>query len=145
MVGRLWDQLPLKIPENFGLSRNGVQHGRTEPPNTKVEVIRLLNALETALALHDLLKEDKELSIRQQGGGRDIKPMFALIRANFLSAERLVPQLLMQTQRQRAMKMVRRRPRRSIGPDSGTGRKRWFRRLVPECEPCGLMVYGQIP
>jgi hypothetical protein len=83
VVGRLWDHLPLKIPENFGLSRNGVQHGRTEPPNTKAEVIRLLNALETALALHDLLKEDKEFSIRQQGGERDIKPMFALIRANF--------------------------------------------------------------
>lgn len=83
VISRLWNNLPLKIPENVGLSRNGVQHGRTEPPNTKAEVIRLLVALETALVLHDLLEEDEGFSIRQQGGGKDIKPMFALIRANF--------------------------------------------------------------
>jgi hypothetical protein len=83
VAGQLWDNLPLKIPESVGLSRNGVQHGRTEPPNTKAEVIRLLNALETALALHDLLAEDEEFSVRQGESGTHLKPMFALIRANF--------------------------------------------------------------
>lgn len=83
VVGQLWDNLPLKIPENVGLSRNGVQHGRTEPPNTKTEVIRLLNALETALTLHDLLAADERFSIRQSEHGTNLKPMFALIRARF--------------------------------------------------------------
>jgi hypothetical protein len=34
------------------LSRHLTQHGRKEPPNEKVEVIRLLRAIETALSLH---------------------------------------------------------------------------------------------
>jgi hypothetical protein len=83
VTGQLWDNLPLEIPHDVGLSRNGVQHGRTEPPNTKAEVVRLLNALETALVLHDLLKEDENFAIGQREGGKHMKPMFALIRANF--------------------------------------------------------------
>jgi hypothetical protein len=34
------------------LSRHLTQHGRKEPPNEKVEVIRLLRAIKTALSLH---------------------------------------------------------------------------------------------
>jgi hypothetical protein len=65
------------------LSRHGIQHGRIEPPNTKTEVIRLLNALETALALHELLDEENTFSISGRSETEAVKPMSALLRANF--------------------------------------------------------------
>lgn len=83
VVNSLWENLPRNIPDSAGLSRHGVQHGRTEPPNTKTEVVRLLNALETALALHELLGENREFSIRESNGSKKMQPALALIRANF--------------------------------------------------------------
>lgn len=83
VVSSLWENLPLNIPDSAGLSRHGVQHGRTEPPNTKTEVVRLLNTLETALALHELLSEDREFAIKESNGSKKMQPAFALIRANF--------------------------------------------------------------
>lgn len=83
VVGPLWANLPLNIPDSAGLSRHGVQHGRTEPPNTKIEIVRLLNTLETALALHELLRENQEFSIKESNGSKKMQPVFALIRANF--------------------------------------------------------------
>jgi len=83
VVSSLWGNLPLNIPDSAGLSRHGVQHGRTEPPNTKTEVVRLLNTLETGLALHDLLRENREFSIKDSNDSKKLQPAFALIRANF--------------------------------------------------------------
>ncbi len=83
VVSLLWGNLPLNIPDSAGLSRHGVQHGRTEPPNTKTEIVRLLNTLETALALHELLHENREFSIKESSGSKKIQPAIALIRANF--------------------------------------------------------------
>jgi hypothetical protein len=83
VVSPLWDNLPLNIRDSAGLSRHGVQHGRTEPPNTKTEVVRLLNTLETALALHDLLRENRDFSINDSNDSKKLQPAVALIRANF--------------------------------------------------------------
>jgi hypothetical protein len=83
VVSLLWGDLPLSIPDSAGLSRHGVQHGRTEPPNTKTEIVRLLNTLETALALHELLRENREFSIKESKGSKKMQPALALIRANF--------------------------------------------------------------
>src|ERR1035438_3017427 len=83
VVSPLWANLPLYIPDSSGLSRHGVQHGRTELPNTKTEIVRLLNTLETALALHELLRENREFSIKDACGYDKMQPAFALIRANF--------------------------------------------------------------
>jgi len=83
VVSPLWANLALYIPDSSGLSRHGVQHGRTEPPNTKTEIVRLLNTLETALALHELLRENREFSIKESNGSKKMQPAFALIRANF--------------------------------------------------------------
>ena len=47
------------------LSRQLTQHGRREPPNEKVEVIRLLHALETALSLHRELGTSMQVSYQQ--------------------------------------------------------------------------------
>ena len=83
VVRLLWGKLPSDIPDSAGLSRHGVQHGRTEPPNTKIEIVRLLNTLETALALHELLRENREFSIKESNGSKKMQPVLALIRANF--------------------------------------------------------------
>lgn len=83
VVNLLWGNLPLNIPDSAGLSRHGVQHGRIEPPNTKTEMVRLLNTLETALALHELLRENREFSIKESNGSKKMQPALALIRANF--------------------------------------------------------------
>jgi len=83
VVSPLWANLPLNIPDSAGLSRHGVQHGRTEPPNTKTEIVRLLTTLETALALHELLHENREFSIKESKGSKKMQPVFAVIRANF--------------------------------------------------------------
>ena len=83
VVSPLWANLPLYIPDSSGLSRHGVQHGRTEPPNTKTEIVRLVNTLETGLALHELLGENREFSIKESNGSKKMQPAFALIRANF--------------------------------------------------------------
>jgi hypothetical protein len=83
VVSSLWANLPLNIPNSAGLSRHGVQHGRTEPPNTKTEIVRLLNTLETALALHELLHENREFSIKESNNSKKMQPAIALIRANF--------------------------------------------------------------
>jgi hypothetical protein len=82
VVSQLWGNLPLNIPDAAGLCRHGVQHGRTEPPNTKTETVRLLNTLETTLALHELLRENREFSIKESNGSKKMYPILALIRAN---------------------------------------------------------------
>lgn len=48
------------------LSRHLTQHGRKEPPNEKVEVIRLLHAIETALSLHRELGTSVQVSSQRQ-------------------------------------------------------------------------------
>jgi hypothetical protein len=83
VVGPLWADLPINIPNSAALSRHGVQHGRTEPPNTKTEIVRLLNTLETALALHELLHENRGFSIKENKKSKKMQPAIALIRANF--------------------------------------------------------------
>jgi hypothetical protein len=55
VVADLWKEYPLQAQGATVLSRPAIQHGRIEPPNTKREMVRLLNTLETALALHDQL------------------------------------------------------------------------------------------
>jgi hypothetical protein len=50
------------------LSRPAIQHGRIEPPNTKRKAARLLNTVETLLALHDLLKNAELFSITSGNG-----------------------------------------------------------------------------
>jgi hypothetical protein len=45
--------------------------------------VRLLNTLETALALHELIRENREFSIKESNGSKEMQPAFALIRANF--------------------------------------------------------------
>lgn len=82
-VNLLWVNLPLDTPDSAGLSRHGVQHGRTQPPNTKTEIMRLLNTLETALALHELLGENRAFSIKESNSSKKMQPALALIRANF--------------------------------------------------------------
>jgi hypothetical protein len=47
------------------LSRHLTQHGRKEPPNEKVEVIRLIHAIETALSLHRELGMSVQISSHQ--------------------------------------------------------------------------------
>ncbi len=83
VVGTLWKSLPLNMPNTPTLSRPGIQHGRIEPPNTKTEIIRLLNTLETALALHELLDKEDSFAIGSGSETEAVRPMFALLRANF--------------------------------------------------------------
>jgi len=45
------------------LSRHLTQHGRKQPPNEKVEVIRLLHAIGTALSLHRELGTSVQMSV----------------------------------------------------------------------------------
>jgi hypothetical protein len=59
VVTALWKRYPLLMPGAPALSRPAIQHGRVEPPNSKQEVVRLLNTLETALALHDHLNQSR--------------------------------------------------------------------------------------
>ena len=56
---------PLATKPAPALSRHLTQHGRKEPPNEKIEVIRLLNAISTALSLHRELETSIQSS--QQG------------------------------------------------------------------------------
>ena len=69
-------------------SRHGVQHGRTEPPNTKTEIVRLLNTLETALALHELLRENREFSIKGDQQFEEDAARICLNSRSFLPAAR---------------------------------------------------------
>jgi hypothetical protein len=59
-ISQLWRQYPnaafLK-EQPMLLARNPIQHGRMEPPNEKIELLRLLNALETSLTLHEHLPD----------------------------------------------------------------------------------------
>lgn len=86
VVETLWEQFPRKIPEPPVLSRPAIQHGRIEPPNIKSEVVRLLNTLETALALHDLLEDAELFSITSGKNGKagDRQQAFiAVLTANY--------------------------------------------------------------
>jgi hypothetical protein len=74
VIADLWGEYPLQADGATVLSRPAIQHGRIEPPNSKYEVVRLLNTLETALALHDQLDDSglppwgmETLDKRQQG------------------------------------------------------------------------------
>jgi hypothetical protein len=60
-----WTHLTTKSAPS--LSRHLTQHGRKEPPNEKIEVIRLLNAISTALSLH------RELDTSMQSTQRSVK------------------------------------------------------------------------
>jgi hypothetical protein len=83
VVDGLWKQFPSNMPETPVLSRPAIQHGRVEAPNTKAEIVRLLNTLETSLALHDFL-EDSELSNLRRNPSSDREAaLFAIIRAGF--------------------------------------------------------------
>lgn len=57
VVADLWEEYPLQAQGASVLSRPAIQHGRAEPPNSKYEIVRLLNTLETALALRDQLDD----------------------------------------------------------------------------------------
>ena len=83
VVGSLWKPFPLNTPNTPVLSRPGIQHGRIEPPNTKAEIIRLLNTLETAIALHELLDEANSFSISSGSETDAVQPLLSLLRANF--------------------------------------------------------------
>jgi hypothetical protein len=83
----LWKEYPLQAPAATVLSRPAIQHGRIEPPNTKREIVRLLNTLETALALHDQLdgselrsRAMEKLDKRQQAFQAVFKATFYLPR-----------------------------------------------------------------
>ena len=81
-VEGLWKQFPLGTPSTPVLSRPGIQHGRIEPPNVKSEVVRLLNTLETALALHELLGNAEQIpSIENIDGREYMRPVWALLHA----------------------------------------------------------------
>ena len=57
VVKEVWKNYPSSPPPMPPrLSRPAIQHGRLEPPNSKVETWKLLNTLETALALRDHLE-----------------------------------------------------------------------------------------
>lgn len=60
VVADLWKEYPLHAQSAPVLSRPAIQHGRIEPPNSKREIVRLLNTLETALALHDQLNRARQ-------------------------------------------------------------------------------------
>jgi hypothetical protein len=82
VVEGLWKQFPLGTPSTPVLSRPGIQHGRIEPPNIKSEVVRLLNTLETALALHELLDGAEPLPSIQNIDEREaMRPFWALLHA----------------------------------------------------------------
>jgi hypothetical protein len=82
VVEGLWKPFPLAESSTPVLSRPGIQHGRIEPPNSKFEVVGLLNTLETALALHELLDDAAPLSSSENLNGREtMRPLWALLRA----------------------------------------------------------------
>jgi len=55
---------PLATKPAPTLSRHLTQHGRKEPPNEKIEVIRLFNAIGTALGLHRELGTPLQMSAK---------------------------------------------------------------------------------
>jgi hypothetical protein len=66
VVKEVWDNYPLSPPPTPPrLSRPAIQHGRLEPPNSKVETWRLLNTLETALALRNHLEGSASFQTRE--------------------------------------------------------------------------------
>jgi hypothetical protein len=58
-----WTALATK-PTPAALSRHLTQHGRKQPPNEKVDVIRLLHAIRTALSLHRELGTSLQMSFK---------------------------------------------------------------------------------
>jgi hypothetical protein len=86
VIGGLWKQLPLAAPlqpEIGALSRPGIQHGRIAPPNAKVQVLRLLNTIETGLALHDQLANVFALKPRRETSqGKRNHRLESMIRAS---------------------------------------------------------------
>jgi len=63
------------------LSRHLTQHGRKEPPNEKIEVIRLLHALETALSLHRELGASLHMSLKGDSSAEAQEPGAPLVGA----------------------------------------------------------------
>ena len=63
------------------LSRHLTQHGRKEPPNEKIEVIRLLHALETALSLHRELGTSLQMSVKGDSSPEAQEPGAPLVGA----------------------------------------------------------------
>ncbi len=89
VVEGLWKQFPLEAPGTPVLSRPGIQHGRVEPPNIESEVVRLLNTLETALALHELLNSAEAFtSIGNTGQRQAMRPFWALLHASIFLPRR---------------------------------------------------------
>jgi hypothetical protein len=82
VVDTLWKAFTLEMPDTPVLSRPGIQHGRIEPPNTKMEIVRLLNTLETALTLHNLLEDAELFSITSKRTDGREQAFVALFTAN---------------------------------------------------------------
>lgn len=82
VVGELWKQYPLLMPSVPMLSRPAIQHGRIEPPNTKGEVLRLLNTLETGLGLHDQLSHANSFKLSKSEADGKEHAIFAMLRAS---------------------------------------------------------------
>jgi hypothetical protein len=82
VVGDVWKKYPLLAPAAPRLSRPAIQHGRLEPPNSKVETWRLLNTLETALALHDQLQRTRAFQTQRRSPDNRQKSLEALLQAS---------------------------------------------------------------
>ena len=83
VVNEIWKHYPLHIPGTPMLSRPAIQHGRIEPPNSKGEVVRLLNTLETALALHDQLGQSRLSTRRNKKTDSREQVLLAMLTATF--------------------------------------------------------------
>lgn len=85
VTNQLWKQYPLSITgTNSTLSRPAIQHGRIEPPNSKVEILRLLATLETGLALHEQLEGGDSLNFSKgKNFERRERAIIAMFRASF--------------------------------------------------------------
>ncbi len=82
VVTEFWKQYPLIMPGTPMLSRPAIQHGRIEPPNSKGEVLRLLNTLETGLGLHDQLAHARSFEyLRREADNRE-RIIAAMVRAS---------------------------------------------------------------
>jgi hypothetical protein len=82
VVTELWRQYPLFTQEESTLSRPAIQHGRIEAPNSKGEVLRLLNTIESGISLHDHLSQEDFVKspVDQEANGGSV--IFTMLRAS---------------------------------------------------------------
>jgi hypothetical protein len=84
VIADLWKQYPLRMPDSPTLSRPAIQHGRIEAPNSKGEMLRLLNTIETGLSLHDQLSDVDSLKPPTgQDANSEESAILAVLRASF--------------------------------------------------------------